>query len=49
MLISEKNVNGLDEEWMSLILEAKNMGIEMELIREFIQQNRINESLTYSD
>lgn len=33
-------VEGLDEEWMSLILEAKRMGIEMELIREFLNQDK---------
>jgi DNA-binding transcriptional MerR regulator len=32
------NVNGLDTEWIKLILEAKNAGLSIEEIREFLHQ-----------
>ncbi|QED50016.1 anti-repressor SinI family protein [Cytobacillus dafuensis] len=33
----------LDFEWMKLIVEAKNMGIEKEEIREFLLKNGAKE------
>jgi len=35
------NVEGLDMEWVSLILEAKEMGLSCEEIREFLGQSTI--------
>jgi antagonist of SinR len=34
---------GLDSEWVQLVIEAKNMGIEKDEIREFLLKNTINE------
>lgn len=31
----------LDEEWIALILEAKNLGLEIEEIQTFLQQDSL--------
>ncbi|WP_338030821.1 anti-repressor SinI family protein [Cytobacillus citreus] len=36
------NMEELDFEWMKLIVEAKNMGIEKDEIREFLLKNGVN-------
>ena len=28
---------GLDEEWIELIIEAKNLGMELEVVRDFLR------------
>lgn len=35
-------VKDMDLEWLELILEAKNMGITIETIRDFLSQNEVN-------
>ncbi|KAB7707344.1 DNA-binding anti-repressor SinI [Bacillus aerolatus] len=32
----------LDQEWVALIKEAKNLGISIEEIREFLQSGKMN-------
>lgn len=45
MVIEVKaNTIGLDSEWMRLILEAKRLGIELEEIREFLNNNSIEQN-----
>ncbi|MBT2688466.1 anti-repressor SinI family protein [Bacillus sp. ISL-47] len=39
-------MDGIDMEWMELILEAKNLGLEKEEIREFLHKNEAKEVLT---
>ncbi|WP_083953991.1 anti-repressor SinI family protein [Cytobacillus eiseniae] len=34
-------MEGIDIEWLQLILEAKNMGINKEEIKEFFTQNKV--------
>lgn len=34
------HVEGLDTEWMQMILEAKQLGIDKEEIREFLNANK---------
>lgn len=33
-------VEGLDTEWMQMILEAKQLGIDKEEIKEFLNRNK---------
>ncbi|WP_134702645.1 anti-repressor SinI family protein [Ammoniphilus sp. YIM 78166] len=35
------NIEGLDMEWVALILEAKELGLSCEDIREFLGQSTI--------
>jgi|UPI000554C3D6 hypothetical protein len=44
-----KMVEGLDQEWMDLILEARNLGIEMEMVRNFFMQNGTKELVALSE
>ena len=44
----EKVVEGLDVEWMALIVEARELGIDKESISEFLKQNRAGEMMTKS-
>jgi antagonist of SinR len=41
----ESNEQKLDLEWIQLIKEAKNLGIEKEEIREFLSSHREKEKL----
>ncbi|WP_113883118.1 MULTISPECIES: anti-repressor SinI family protein [Cytobacillus] len=45
--MTEQNVKveGIDLEWLQLIMEAKNLGLQREEIREFLHNNRANEVL----
>jgi hypothetical protein len=45
LLDKKVNVEGLDTEWTALIMEAKKMGIPQEMIREFLDQNKVKEHL----
>lgn len=36
-------VNGLDEEWLELIFEARNLGISKETVRDFLNQREVRE------
>ncbi|MEW9050940.1 MAG: anti-repressor SinI family protein [Neobacillus sp.] len=44
MRISETVMEGIDAEWVALILEAKELGLSMETVREFLQQSQIREN-----
>ncbi|MCS0790858.1 anti-repressor SinI family protein [Cytobacillus firmus] len=45
--MTEQNVKieGIDLEWLQLIMEAKNLGLQKEEIREFLHNNRAKEVL----
>ena len=45
--MAEKNikVEEIDLEWLQLIMEAKNLGLQKEEIREFLHNNRAKEVL----
>ncbi|KAF0820621.1 MULTISPECIES: anti-repressor SinI family protein [unclassified Cytobacillus] len=45
--MAEKNikVEEVDLEWLQLIMEAKNLGLQKEEIREFLHNNRAQEVL----
>ncbi|XIH35355.1 hypothetical protein C1N70_05330 [Cytobacillus firmus] len=38
-------VDEIDLEWLQLIMEAKNLGLQKEEIREFLHNNRAKEVL----
>lgn len=38
-------LNGIDAEWMALILEAKELGLSKETILDFLHQNEVKEVL----
>ncbi|WHY87455.1 anti-repressor SinI family protein [Neobacillus novalis] len=38
MVITEKEVDVIDQEWMTLILEAKELGLSIEEVRDFFNQ-----------
>ncbi|MCU1807642.1 anti-repressor SinI family protein [Cytobacillus firmus] len=46
-MLTEQNVKveGIDLEWLQLIMEAKNLGLQKEEIREFLHKNRSKEVL----
>lgn len=45
-MVKPNNANEvMDEEWMALILEAKELGITKETIRDFLNQNGVQEFL----
>ncbi|MEH7492877.1 anti-repressor SinI family protein [Neobacillus niacini] len=43
MGITESMKNGMDAEWLALILEAKDLGISKETILNFLHQNEARE------
>ncbi|MFE8701458.1 anti-repressor SinI family protein [Cytobacillus sp. FJAT-54145] len=43
MINVKVNIEGLDSEWMQLILEAKSLGIEKDEIREFLNSRGVGE------
>lgn len=40
MVITEDNVEVIDQEWMALILEAKGLGLSIEAVRDFLVNKR---------
>jgi antagonist of SinR len=38
-------MNGMDAEWLALIVEAKALGISKETILDFLHQNEVHEIL----
>ncbi|WP_251548617.1 anti-repressor SinI family protein [Neobacillus muris] len=40
MVISDVETQILDEEWVALILEAKELGLSIEMVRQFFDQNK---------
>jgi hypothetical protein len=45
MLTEEIMADGVDTEWLALIVEAKELGLTRELVREFLQRNEVKEVL----
>ncbi|MFJ5758582.1 anti-repressor SinI family protein [Neobacillus sp. NPDC093182] len=43
MAIVDCMKNGMDAEWLALILEAKELGISKETILNFLHQNEVGE------
>ena len=43
MGITDSMKNGMDAEWLALILEAKELGISKESILNFLHQNEVIE------
>lgn len=43
MVKTGKDVGVIDEEWYALILEAKELGLSIDEIREFLNQNEVKE------
>jgi hypothetical protein len=38
MVITESEVEVIDQEWMALILEAKELGLSVEAVRDFLTE-----------
>ncbi|WP_256358252.1 anti-repressor SinI family protein [Bacillus sp. sid0103] len=36
MVITESKVDVIDQEWIALILEAKDLGLSIEAVRDFL-------------
>lgn len=45
VIIEDTLIEGLDSEWLALIIEAKELGLSKEFVREFLQQNEVREVL----
>jgi hypothetical protein len=43
--MTDTKAEGMDAEWVALILEAKKMGLSKECVREFLFQNKVKEIL----
>lgn len=43
--VTDSVTNGMDAEWLALIVEAKALGISKETILDFLHQNEIREVL----
>ncbi|MGG3467806.1 anti-repressor SinI family protein [Neobacillus pocheonensis] len=46
MVITERKMEVIDEEWLALIFEAKELGLSLDEVREFLNQNQLNELIT---
>ncbi|MBO0960673.1 anti-repressor SinI family protein [Neobacillus sp. MM2021_6] len=44
MIITESEVDVIDQEWMALILEAKDLGLSIEDVRDFLNRDNQDES-----
>ncbi|ULT57854.1 anti-repressor SinI family protein [Neobacillus drentensis] len=47
MVITEKEMDVVDQEWMELILEARKIGLSIEDVRNFLTQDELKSSATY--
>ncbi|MFE8697321.1 anti-repressor SinI family protein [Cytobacillus sp. FJAT-53684] len=45
MVEIKSKVEGIDTEWVKLMVEAKNLGIEKEKIREFLMKNSVKQMI----
>ncbi|NRD78115.1 DNA-binding anti-repressor SinI [Bacillus sp. BRMEA1] len=45
MMLAEKELQAIDEEWLELIQEARAIGLSIEEVREFLNQNVTGEHL----
>ena len=41
MNVSESDVVVIDKEWFALILEAKQLGLSVEIVKSFLKQNGV--------
>jgi len=41
MLIAKSDVEVIDQEWMELILEAKDLGLSIKAVRDFLSQQEV--------
>ncbi|MCL6571750.1 MAG: anti-repressor SinI family protein [Bacillus sp. (in: Bacteria)] len=46
MLVTRSSTQVIDHEWFALILEAKKLGLSLDAVREFLNQNEDKELLT---
>ncbi|MFJ7725002.1 anti-repressor SinI family protein [Neobacillus sp. NPDC097160] len=44
MVITERDVDVIDQEWMALIFEAKELGLSIEDVRDFLNRDHHQES-----
>ncbi|MBT2659360.1 MULTISPECIES: anti-repressor SinI family protein [Bacillaceae] len=47
MVITEKEMDVVDQEWMELILEARKIGLSIEDVRNFLTHDDLKSSATY--
>lgn len=47
MVITEKEMDVVDQEWMELILEARKIGLSIEDVRNFLTPDDLKSSATY--
>ncbi|WP_462410882.1 anti-repressor SinI family protein [Neobacillus sp. Marseille-QA0830] len=40
MVITDVETQVLDEEWVALILEAKELGLSIDMVRQFFDQSK---------
>ncbi|MEH7273983.1 anti-repressor SinI family protein [Neobacillus vireti] len=45
MVITDSMTNGMDSEWLELIVEAKELGLSKETILDFLHQNEVRDIL----
>ncbi|MEH7181295.1 anti-repressor SinI family protein [Neobacillus vireti] len=45
MVITDSMTNGMDAEWLELIVEAKELGLSKETILDFLHQNEVRDIL----
>jgi len=43
MLVTERRTEVIDHEWFALILEAKKLGLSLDAVRDFLNQNEDQE------
>jgi antagonist of SinR len=41
-----REIEKLDSEWLALIIEAKNIGISKEAVRNFLHERQVKELVT---
>jgi len=46
MIITEREVDVIDQEWMALILEAKELGLSIEDVRDFLNRDSQEEPVS---
>lgn len=39
MIVSESQVDAIDKEWFALILEARQLGLSIDVVQEFLNQD----------
>ena len=41
MLIAKSDVEVIDQEWLELILEAKDLGLSVKAVRDFLSEQEV--------